>query len=337
MKESYVLVITSVLFSLLLGIFFFLYRFIFPRKKIALLVLFILIGCLPIVSIFRPGSYESGDLSSHIMEGMYFYKALSQGDFFPVWGGEMNATYGYPSFLFLYPLPFYLIAFMHVLGFSFITSTKLVLAIAYLLSGICMYLFLNKEFGKKSAIVGGLVYLFAPYHLIDLHFRVDIGEIVAFIFLPLTLLAVKSYFETKGLRWYLLEIISLSALIISHPAISIAGVPIVLLYSMFFLFRKPPKFSLILSQAVVPFFVLGITSFYWFPLLYDLRFTYHNPVIKNLSFVGINELLYSPWGLGFLFQGQGRIAFLLGYPQIGMLIISMIFLLKRKMKDFDKK
>jgi len=47
-----------------------------------------------------------------------------------------------------------------------------------------MYLWLKTEFNENSAFVGSLFYLFAPYHLEDLHFRVSVGEVLSFAPLP---------------------------------------------------------------------------------------------------------------------------------------------------------
>jgi hypothetical protein len=112
--------------ALLLGIVF--YIRIFPKKKVNFLVLLILISLLPLISILRSGSYESGDLSTHAMLSISFFESLIEKDFVPIWGGEMNATYGYPAFHFIYPLPYYIISAIHFLGFSFIASVKILLA-----------------------------------------------------------------------------------------------------------------------------------------------------------------------------------------------------------------
>ena len=302
-------------------------------------MLFILIACLPLVSILRSGTYESGDLSTHIMQEIYFYKLLFQGDFFPIWAGGMNATYGYPSFLFTYPLPYYIMSVFHFIGFSFINSAKLLLAVSYLLSGIFMYLWLRKEVGVKGAFVGGLFYLFAPYHLIDLHFRADIGEILAFVFLPLSLFAAKNYILTKEIRWFVLEVFSFAFLILSHPAVSISGIPIVLLYIFVLHFRLKHAERIKLFFAHIAAFIVSIlvTSFYWIPLLYQLGFTHHPDFAKNLAFVKFHELFYSPWRYGLLFQGhKGELAFLIGYAQLLILCIAIIFLFRKKFKKYEK-
>lgn len=336
-QDPYKMVLFNVLSSIILGTSLFTYKFVYPKRNINLLVLLITISILPILSIFRSGSYESGDLSLHSMESIYFYKVLGQGDLFPKWGGEMNATYGYPSFLFTYPLPFYIITIFHFFGNSFINSTKILLAASYIYSGIFIYIWLKKELGTKSAFIGGLFYLFAPYHLVDLHFRADIGEVLAFVFIPLSLLAAHSFIETKKVRWFILEIISFSALILSHPAISIIGVPVLISYIALIIFKKDKKIKLFYFQILAVSAAVFLTAFYWLPVIYQLRFTHQSLFSENLSFVKINELFYSPWKFGLLFQGpKGELAFLLGYAHLIIIILGFFLLFTKKIEGFKK-
>lgn len=336
-QDPYKMVLFNVLSSIILGSAIFIYKYVYPKRNINLLILLIVISILPVLSNFRPGTYESGDLSLHSMEAIYFYKILGQGDLFPKWAGEMNATYGYPSFLFTYPLPFYFITIFHFFGNSFIASTKLILALSYITSGIFIYIWLTKELGTRSAFIGGLFYLFAPYHLVDMHFRADIGEVLAFVFIPLSLLAANSFIETRKVRWFILEIISFSALILSHPAISIIGVPVLISYIALIIFKKDKKIKLFYSQIVAVSAAVFLTAFYWLPVIYNLRFTHQSLFSKNLTFVEINELFYSPWKFGLLFQGpKGELAFLLGYAHLIVITLAIFLLITKRIEGFKK-
>jgi len=136
----------------------------FYRKKPLNVVLTLLgFSILPIISIFRQGSYESGDLTINMAKLMSFYSALSEGQLIPHWAGELNATYGYPNFIFAYPLPYYLGSLYHFFGLSFLNSLKLVLITSYISSGLAMYFWLKNHVSERFArlpFVGGLVLLF---------------------------------------------------------------------------------------------------------------------------------------------------------------------------------
>src|SRR6266403_2106879 len=83
------------------------YRYFYPKKPLNLFVLLLLISLLPLVSLLRPGDYESGDFNIHIYRIINFYRSLSEGHFLPSWAGNLNATYGYALFIFNYSLPYY--------------------------------------------------------------------------------------------------------------------------------------------------------------------------------------------------------------------------------------
>ena len=164
----YVNIIASLV--LLAGVLF--YRFIYPKKKINLFVLLLLISILPIISILRMGAYESGDFDIHIYRTMAFYNSLSEGHLTPSWAENLNATYGYPLFIFNYTLPYYILCLFHFIGFTYIGSMKLFLGLTLFLSGIFMY-FMAKEHFKDdlAAFTSAIFYIFVPYHLIATHFK----------------------------------------------------------------------------------------------------------------------------------------------------------------------
>jgi len=55
----------------------------------------------------------------------------------------------------------------------------------------------------------------------------------------------------------------------------------------------------------------------------------------NISFTTLPELIYSPWRLGLLFQGpSGQLSFLVGYAQLLVLFLAIVFLIK---KSIEKK
>ncbi len=339
MNGPFWMVFVNVLASITLLAGCLIFRFIYPKKKIHLFYLLILISLLPLISILRTGVYESGDFTTHVMEEMSFYQALQHGEFIPRWAGEMNATYGYPAFIFTYPLPFYLMAVFHTIGFSFITSVKLLLAASFFFSGIFMYLFLKKEVSKMAAFVGSVFYLFAPYHLIDLHFRADVGEVLAFVFFPLTLFAAKSLIHSKSLKWFFLEIISYSLLLLSHPALSFVGFVIVPLYTAVFIINQKKGWKiLILQQILCVISALLLTTFYWYPILNELPFTHSHVFEHTVTFIKPTELLFSPWRFGLLFQGhKGELSFLLGYAQLLILLFAIILLFKKRIHEKEKK
>src|SRR5581483_3315585 len=195
----------------LLGLF----KHFFPKSKFTPLVTIILLSLPPLLSVLKPGTYESGDLSTHIKFSMAFFKSLTEGDLLPRWAITCGG-YGCPHFIFLYILPYYFVSFFHFVGFSFISSVKLVLATSFISSGIAMYFFARELLESDSGVFAALLYLFAPYHLVDLHFRNALGEVVSFVFVPLVFLFSYRIVKKPNVTNIFLNALCLLLLITSH-------------------------------------------------------------------------------------------------------------------------
>jgi len=307
------------------------YKFIFPKKKVNLFILLLVISILPIISIARAGVYESGDFDLHIRRAMEFYNLLSQGNLIPSWAGDLNATYGYPLFAFNYILPYYIISLFHFLGFSFVASMKVFLALNILLSGVFMYLFSKNHFKNAlTAFTISIFYLFAPYHLIDVHFRITVGEILAYTLIPLVFYFVQKFISQKRTVYLLFAGLMLGLIILSHIAVAIYLIPAIILYT--YITAKKIRETALYSFAIICISLL-VACFQWSASLiyYPYLFVSAHPSSYLPYFPTIKDLLYSQWRLGFLFQGpKGELSFLLGYAQVLVIILTIIYLIKKR-------
>lgn len=333
MLPAYKMVVLNLILSAILLLGLIVYKYFFKRK-VNLFYLLILISILPIVSIFRVGTYESGDLSLHTQRLISFYNLLFNYHLIPRWTPEFNAGFGDPHFLFAYFLPYFVSSIFHHIGFSFLTSVKLLLSFSFVVSGITMYFWVKEELGKNAGFVAAIFYLFMPYHLVDIHFRVSIAENLSFVFLPLCLLAAKKTIEEGGRKWFVTLSVSVELLILSHQAISIMFAPIILAYSIF-TWTRNNKLKNIIYCFISILFGFLISSFYWLPIIFLAKFTQQGLNPTAISFPNLTELIYSPWRFGFLFQGhKGELSYLIGYTQLFIVSISIYLIIKNKV---DKK
>ncbi|MEK7571948.1 MAG: hypothetical protein AAB553_06775 [Patescibacteria group bacterium] len=334
MIDPYRMIIVNsiVLLALCLGVLF--YRYIYPKRKVNLFVLLLLISMLPLISILRSGAYESGDFTIHIYRIMSFYDSLKEGIFMPSWAAELNASYGNPLFIFNYSFSYYLISLFHFIGLSFIASTKLYLGLNLFLSGIFMYILVRELTGNKlAAFTSSIFYLFNPYHLVDIHFRATLGESTIFTIAPLVLYFLTKYFKKKQLIFLTLSSLFTFLLFLAHPLLALIFVSITSLYVLFWGYvNKNFRLSIL---AIISLVVGSISAFYTvisFPLY--APYTFPHPAgtqgISSEIFYNFNYLFYSPWRYGFLFQGhQGELALIIGYTQL-CIMLGAVFLLFKK-------
>lgn len=330
MLDSYKLVFIS--FSSL--IIFLITIFILRKSKKLNFYFVLLASLLPLVSLLKRGVHQSGDFAINISKSMDMWNSVTHGIFPVHWAALLNATYGYPLFLFTYPLPYYSIVLFKFLGFSFIASEKIVIAIAFIGSGLAMYLLLRLFFKPIHSTLGSILYLFAPYHLVDMHFRVALGELFAYLFLPLVFYSLIKALK-KPTKWHVaLSSVSFCLLILSHQAISLVTFPFILILP-FLLSGNKDKFLYAYGSVSL---ALLMSSFYWLPVVEGINHTLQSTFSKEVSFE--NPILYfvSPWRGGFLYQGPiGQISFPMGFVQIGLAFFSVILLSKRGIRKSYRK
>jgi hypothetical protein len=335
MIDPYRMIFTSVVSSLFLLTGVLIYKYIYPKKRINLFILLILISILPIISIFRSGTYQAGDLTLHTAYLKSFFENLQDGIFLPQWAGSLCRSYGCPVFMFQYLTPCYIGSIFHLFGFSFLDSMKLFLASSFILSGITMYIFIKDQYTEISAFIGSLLYIFAPIHLMETHFRVSVGTCAAYIFIPLVFLFSKKSVSGKP-HYLLLNSIFVSLLILSHSSITFIVIPTAFLYV--FLLRK--KISDLLYPLISIMLGFGLMALYVLPALFEVKYTWLTPQFMGpvQGFFPILYYIYSPARYGLLFQGNhGELRLIVGYAQLLVIIISLFYLLTNKFEKNSKR
>lgn len=327
------MVVVNIIASVFLIAALLFYKFIYPKKTPPYPLIIFLLSLLPLVSILRKGSYESGDLSLHATRAMSFYEVILKEHVIPTWSPELNIGYGDTYFEFIYKLPYVLISLFHFLGLSFIASVKLLLAASFISSGLMFYAFCRTKFSNFASFVGSVFYLFAPYHLIDIHFRVSIAETLSFFFIPSTFYLVNKLSEKPSKIITFMFSINIAGFLLTHQVIFVSTMPFVFI---FLLLNKNNNFK----TALRYFFtgsILGLllSAFHWIPILLENQFILQSSLKGIIIFTPLQILLFSPWRYGLLFQGHyGELSLMIGYAQFFVVIVSIYLVLKGKVKKY---
>lgn len=309
------------------------YRYIFPKKKINLFILLLIISILPVISLLRAGDYESGDFNIHIYRIVAFFNVLKEGILMPSWAADLNSSYGNPLFIFNYSFPYYLISLFHFLGIDFINGTKLYLGLVFYLSGIAMY-FATKEItgNRLASFTASIFYTFNPYHLIDVHFRATLGESTVFLIVPLLFFFITKYLKKGNYLYLILNSLFAGIMVMAHPLLAVSFSVIITLYIFFIgtIKRRVKFINLSISSLVLG----GLAASYaWMSFIIYKPYMFSFPS-EAPTFYAFKYFFYSPWRYGFLFQGPfGELAEIIGYTQFLVLIILTILFLKNKIKS----
>ena len=292
----------------------------------------ILLLMLPMLSLFNSGLPNTHDGPDHVIRGANYFINLSEGNIIPRWAPNVNYGFGHPVLMFFYPLAYYSIALFHLLGFSFIDSTKLVFGVSYVASGFAMYLWVSKFTGKTEGVLAGLLYMIAPYRFVDLYVRGAIGEHMAFVFPPLICYFLLLLSQKYAYRYIVGGVLAVALLILSHNAISIMFLPIGALYGVYLVWLAKDKRALIKLYLLILVLGFSLSAFFWIPAFFESKYTLVNIVTGGRefasSFVDIGDLLSSPWSYG----GTGEMSVQIGIVHwisvIGALL-SLFFLQKK--------
>ena len=149
-----------------------------------------------------------------------FTAEVARGNLYPRWLPQSHGGLGSPVFYFYPPLAFYVAAAFGLAGLSTYASIVAAFAAGLAASGFAMRAWLLDS--AKSPLLGALLYMAAPYHLLDFYGRGALAELVAIAFVPLVALGVRRARDGRPA----LAALSYAGLVLSH-------LPLALLASLF--------------------------------------------------------------------------------------------------------
>ncbi len=292
-------------------------------RSIVLLAVIQLFFLLPLL---KPGIFHTHDGILHMARIAAYSQALADGQFPVRWSGNLNYGYGSPLFIFYYPLPYIVGSLFRFLGTSFTGSFKLLLALSFVFAPVSFYIWIRRLATPLAAFAASLLYGLAPYHFLDLYVRGDIGELFAFMIIPVIFWSIEASSVLAGALLYAL-------LILSHNAFALLFSPIFIFYAFVrFGYQKTfwKRFALMLILG------LGISAFFWLPALVEQKYTNINLFVGSTykgNFPSLTQLIWSPWGFGTKVNAPGGLSPQIGLPALFFTLLAIVFS-QRKQKLF---
>jgi hypothetical protein len=236
------------------------------KNKLFYLILITLLSIFAVFPLFNKGFFSTDDGEWMIIRFSAFHQSLREGQFPVRFLDRLNHGYGYPVSNFLYPGFMYLSEPIHLIGFGFVDSVKIIIIISMLGSAIFTFLWLLKLFDNFSSITGSIIYLYFPYHLYDLYKRGSVGELLSIALLPFVLWQI----ERESLFW---TAIGVAFIIISHNILAVLFLPLIIGYMFIKLFIYKKKLQLIYKHICMLVTGFGLSAFFWLPAILELKLT----------------------------------------------------------------
>jgi hypothetical protein len=315
-------------------------KFIKKNKKVFFSILFVfLITLITGRTLFSNQLARTDDLELHGVRVANYYLALKQGQFPPYWGPNLYYGFGYPIFAFSYHTPYLISTIFYILGFSVEQSTNMLL-LSTLIIGSFGSFALSYQKNKKHllAITSSILYLSAPYILMNYFVRGALGEITFISLVPwvIWLINMKKY----AIKWWYktISVITFVSITLSHPLSLIILAPIIFFYMMIIGFKKF-SYSFYLSSIIS----VLISSFAWLPMILEKKFTVSATHSINQNFISrfpnLITLFYSKWGYGGADSSviNDVMPTTFGFSIILIILVSIFLILKTQDKEKIKK
>ena len=302
-----------------------------PVKNILIITGLVILGLVILRSFLRVGFPQTHDGDMHLARLANLNLAFHDHHFPFRWARNLNHEFGMPIFNFYYYL-LELLAFIPMkLGFSIEHSLKLVTVLSYLGAAIVWFIFLLPKFGRLAATAAAIFSLTAIYPLAVIMIRGSLGEVLAYSLLVLNFYLLDLFISRPSRCRYLLAVGGLVLFLLSHNITVIFGLPILALFCAVLLWQKP--FSLWLKVAAVFINSIGLTLFFWLPVLLERSFTYFDSISTGKElfkhFPTLGQLIYMKWDFGTSLPGPNdTMSFTLG--PVHWLIILLAFLVKKR-------
>lgn len=313
------------------------------KQKFFRIIPFVVVICLSFFAVkplFSGGFFPMHD-DTQVARVYEMGKALADGIFPVRWVSDLGYGYGYPIFNFYAPLAYY-VGGIATFFTDALIATKIMFSIGILLAGISMYLFAKEFWGKIGGIVCAILYVYAPYHAVEIYVRGDVSEFFAYAFIPLVFYMIWQAYRTQKYGYFIGGSITYAGLILSHNLTALMVTPFLIGYVLVMFLIEKEKRKIILPFLI---FVGGVTfsAWYWLPVLVEIPYT---NILSQVGggadfrdhFVCLQQLWDSQWGFGGSIRGCiDGMSFRVGKITVISSIISIIFgliVLKREKKKF---
>lgn len=268
-------------------------------------VVILLLSFWMIYPFFNSGFFPMHD-DSQPSRVYLMYEALKSGQFPVRWVNFLGFGLGYPLYNFYAPFPYYIGSLVMFILPDPIIATKVMFAAALIISGIAMYILACHFAGKVVSIVCATLYMYAPYHAIQVFVRGSLGELYAYAFLPLLFLSIvlllrREWGNNKPL---VVGSMALAVILVSHNILGMIslfwlGLFFILLCLLVILRIYRPK--IIVQLLLIILFGVGISAFFTVPAYLEKKYTQVNKLTKAGSdfhqhFVYLDQLWDWPWG-----------------------------------------
>lgn len=269
-----------------------------------------------------------------------FDQTFRDGYWWPRWSPDFAFGYGYPLFNMYAPLAFYAAEIVHLLGFGFTTSIKIMYVLATIGAGLGMYGLVKRLFGPAAGVLAAIVYMYAPFHLVEIYVRSAYGEFVALALIPFVFWAFTDLVTAPTLRRVAVAGLLYSLLALTHHTTFFTFSPFLIAYLLFLILKKAKfNYRLLLTTSLLTALAgllgLALAAIYLLPVIAETKYIkieqWTSGSYNYLQhFVYFSQFFSPQWGYGYAGADLADdFSFQLGIVAVALASFALINLLTR--------
>lgn len=303
------------------------------------LLLLLLLSLLALTPLAAPGYfYEAHDGRHSVFYLEMFDASFRSGAWWPRWAMHHIQGYGYPTFMIQTPLGFYVGELFVLLGAGITLAAKLTWVAGFLAGAWGVYrlvlywiedaaeqtgflpetrLVRDLDPVRSCAVVAGLLYVFIPYHLVDMYVRAALNDALLLGWFPWVLLAFDRLISLGGApgwpRRVALATLLLGGTLLTHSFALISFAPLLVTFVLFLLIysicHRSARPGAILGRVAQGGFAgvaaLLLMAIFLLPLLLEAqRYLEQQVYVTNTydfrrHFVQLGQYFSPFWGFGY--------------------------------------
>ncbi len=289
----------------------------------ALLLLALIPVLLPLT---KPGFFPTQDYI-YVARIFQMNKSLLDGQFPVRWVSDFR--YGEPLYNFYAPLAYYAGVLIKLVGFDYLTTTKILFGLGFLLAGLAMFFLGKRLFGIWGGLLSALLYSYAPYHSVDVYVRGALSESWALIFFPLIFLFSWDLSQKPTKRNFIFLVLSLAGLFFTHNIMTVLFSPFFAAWLIFLIWRER---NLTLLKYFIPAALLGfgLAATFLLPAFFEKNYVQSQYLLNGYfnyrgHFVAWPQFFSTFWGYGASLWGPvDGMSFQIGLAHWGFLGLSLV-------------
>lgn len=264
------------------------------------------------------------DTGIHMSWWLEMARLFREGVLHPRWAPWAYYGYGEPAFLFYPPLSLYIGGLLTLL-LPFRLALGVYVWVVAVLAGFSFFHLCRHFFDRRAALLGALVYVLNPYHLLEIHARCSLAELLVSVWFPLLLLAI-CRFNEPGTRRIAIAAACFAAIVLTNVPLTVISGYGALAFALALMLARKSGIQSMVKFALAIALGAGVAAFFLVPAWAEKPW-----VVASVHAVVPPAAQMVPLGMP-----HGHFGWALAVVEFGQIILGCIaWMFCRRMKSRD--